>query len=77
MLDSINIGDEITVNFDLRGREWKSPQGEIKYFNSLEAWKIESKNQNAQAANNSVPVMDNSVPSIEDMPVDAKDDLPF
>jgi hypothetical protein len=41
LLDSVNVGDTITVHFNLRGREWTSPQGEIKYFNTLEAWKID------------------------------------
>src|SRR5690349_15117496 len=41
LLDSANVGDEITVHFNLRGREWKSPDGVIKYFNTLDAWKIE------------------------------------
>lgn len=39
-IDSINNGDEIKVHFNLRGREWNGPQG-VKYFNTLEAWKIE------------------------------------
>ena len=41
LLDNVNEGDKITVSFNLRGREWTSPQGEVKYFNTLEAWKIE------------------------------------
>src|ERR1035437_1723204 len=41
LLDQYSIGAEIKVHFNLRGREWTSPQGEIKYFNSLEAWRIE------------------------------------
>ena len=40
-LDGVSTGDMIKVNFDVRGREWKAPTGEIKYFNSLEAWKLE------------------------------------
>ncbi len=40
-LDEICVGDEIRVEFSLRGREWKSPQGETRYFNSLDVWKIE------------------------------------
>lgn len=39
-IDAINNGDEIKVHFNLRGREWNGPQG-VKYFNTLEAWKIE------------------------------------
>jgi hypothetical protein len=41
MLDGINQGDQVEVSFNLRGREWTSPQGEVKYFNTLEAWRIE------------------------------------
>ncbi len=40
-LDSFKVGDEVTVEFSLRGREWKSPRGETKYFNSLDVWRIE------------------------------------
>lgn len=40
VLDSLNEGDEIKAHFNLRGREWNGPQG-IKYFNTLEAWRIE------------------------------------
>ncbi len=40
-IDSFAVGDEVRVDFSLRGREWKSPRGEIKYFNSLDAWSLE------------------------------------
>src|SRR6185436_14901095 len=74
LLDNINVGDEITVSFNLRGREWKSPQGEIKYFNSLEAWKIDVGSTETA-----------SVPSLHDEPMqehnrmtgESTDDLPF
>lgn len=39
-LDGMNVGDQITIEFSLRGREWRSPQGEVKYFNSLDVWKV-------------------------------------
>ena len=39
-LDGLNVGDQITVEFSLRGREWRSPAGEVKYFNSLDVWKV-------------------------------------
>lgn len=36
-----NVGEEIKLEFNLRGREWKSPKdGEIKYFNSLDVWRF-------------------------------------
>jgi hypothetical protein len=41
ILDTFQNGEHVEVSFNLRGREWTSPQGEVKYFNSLEAWRIE------------------------------------
>jgi hypothetical protein len=41
LLDGYNPGEQIDVSFNLRGREWVSPQGETKYFNTIEAWRIE------------------------------------
>ncbi len=35
------VGDAVTVEVNLRGREWRSPAGEVKTFLSLGAWKIE------------------------------------
>jgi hypothetical protein len=40
-LDGMNVGDQVRIEFSLRGREWRSPSGEVKYFNSLDVWKIE------------------------------------
>ncbi len=41
LLDQFNEGEELRVFFNLKGREWRSPQNELKYFNTLESWKIE------------------------------------
>ena len=40
-LDGFNLGDEVRVEFSLRGREWTGRQGEVRYFNSLEVSKLE------------------------------------
>jgi len=48
-LDGLNVGDQVTIEFSLRGREWKSPSGEVKYFNSLDVWKIEARRQGASS----------------------------
>ena len=40
-LDDMRVGDEVRIEFSLRGREWRSPNGDVKYFNSLDVWKIE------------------------------------
>ena len=41
LLANYKVGDKIKVHFNLRGREWNGPEG-VKYFNTLEAWRIES-----------------------------------
>jgi hypothetical protein len=41
MLDKINVGDQVEVTFNLRGREWTAPDGEKKYFTTLDAWRVE------------------------------------
>ena len=43
-LDDLEVGDSVQIEFSLRGREWKSPRGETKYFNSLDVWRIELAN---------------------------------
>lgn len=41
LLDAFNVGEEVRVSINLRGREWTNPQGEVKYFNSIQGWRIE------------------------------------
>lgn len=41
-LDRFKQGDEVKVAINIRGREWTSPQGEVKYFNTIQGWKIDS-----------------------------------
>ena len=45
LLDNVGEGQEVEVAFNVRGREWKSPQGDLKYFNTLEAWRIDVKEE--------------------------------
>lgn len=77
LLDQYNVGDEMKIQFNLRGREWNGPQG-IKYFNTLEAWRIEkanggSGNQNNQASSNNAqstpaPVFTSNINDNDDLP---------
>jgi len=48
-LNSFMEGQSVDVSFNLRGREWTSPQGEVKYFNTIEAWRIELQGGDAVA----------------------------
>ncbi len=79
MLDGMSSGDQVEVSFNLRGREWTSPQGEVKYFNSLDAWRIEKV---AQGMPQSGPSDLNLDPVSVDLPTSSTqdeedDDLPF
>ena len=38
LLDTLKVGQSVTVHYNLRGRHWKDD----KYFNTLECWKIEA-----------------------------------
>ena len=62
LLDNINVGDTVTIGINLRGREWVSPQGETKYFNTIAGWRIAVSAQGQTAP----------APQIQ-----ASDDLPF
>lgn len=41
LLNNFQAGQQVTVSINLRGNEWVSPQGETKYFNTLQGWKIQ------------------------------------
>jgi translation initiation factor IF-3 len=41
LLNSYKVGQEVKVSINLRGREWTNPQGEVKYFNQIQGWRIE------------------------------------
>lgn len=78
LLDSYSVNDAVTVQINIRGREWTPPQGgEVKYFVSLNGWRIEK--MGAPAAGNA-PMQDIPAPAAADAPAASDsddDDLPF
>jgi hypothetical protein len=83
LLDNVQVSSQVEVSFNLRGREWTSPAGEVKYFNTLEAWRIEKVGQG-----NAMPAGGPSAMSLGSDPIPAattsavasneeEDDLPF
>lgn len=81
MLDQFSDGEELKVQFNLRGREWNGPQG-VKYFNTLEAWRIERVTGGAASSSSSSNASAGSVSSGSSAPVftsnpSDNDDLPF
>lgn len=47
--DSLKVGQALEVGFNLRGREWINKEGEAKYFNTLQAWRISTLQQGDNA----------------------------
>ena len=41
LIDKLVTGDNVKVSINLRGREWVNPQGESKYFNDIQGWRVE------------------------------------
>lgn len=75
--------DQVKVGINIRGREWTSPQGDTKYFNSITAWKITHKNASTSPSQNeptqAVPLTTGQQTAINENPFagDEDDDLPF
>jgi hypothetical protein len=69
VLDKYSIGENVTVNINLKGREWTDKTGAVKYFNTIEGWRIEKQNSSAPSAANV---------KIEMVEIEQEDnDLPF
>ena len=41
MLDNLNEGAEVSVDFNIKGRAHTNKEGATKYYTTLVAWKIE------------------------------------
>lgn len=41
LLNNYAEGQLVKVGVNLRGREWTNPEGVVKYFNTIQAWRIE------------------------------------
>lgn len=78
LLNNFNIGQPVKISINLRGREWTNPQGETKYFNSIQGWRIENLQQEASSAPGMPPVppMEAFEPA-DDLNEEDHDDLPF
>jgi len=42
LLNNYQVGQDVKVSINLRGREWINPQGEAVYFNSIQGWRVEA-----------------------------------
>ncbi len=68
LLDTLQVGQEVTVTFDIRGREYNG-----RYFNNLQGWKIQT-GAAAHSEANPTPNFDHAAPGNMG---DFDDDIPF
>ena len=75
LLDNYSIGQTVRIGINIRGREWESPDQGIKYFNSIQGWRIESLDDHVMdSAPLDLPVESDNPPKDDDL---TEDDLPF
>ena len=77
LLNNYKEGQQVKISINLRGREWVNPQGETKYFNSIQGWRIEA--LQAESGDTSMPPMPpaDAFEPAGDLNEDDHDDLPF
>lgn len=63
LLDALKPGQEVTVSFDIRGREYNG-----RYFNNLQGWKVEVLGDSAGTTNDEPPFPEPSDFGEEDIP---------
>ena len=75
LLNSYQVGQTVTIGINLRGREWVNPEGETKYFNSIQGWRIEAQ-PNTASEMPPMPPPESFQPADDDIK-EVDDDLPF
>ena len=79
LLNHYQVGQDVRIGINLRGREWVNPEGQTKYFNSIQGWRIDKLDQGTDN--------DESIPSQKPFETtelganqndgEEEDDLPF
>lgn len=70
LLDSVKVGDNVEVSFNLKGRPWTDKTGKKSYFNSLQLWRVNKLNEGAAASSPEYapPVDLSAAPDDDDLP---------
>ncbi|WP_395062166.1 DUF3127 domain-containing protein [Flavobacterium sp.] len=78
ILNNFKVGEPVKVAINLRGREWVNPQGETKYFNDIQGWKVDRMASEAPAGAPmpAMPATEAFAPAT-DFKEEEHDDLPF
>ncbi len=75
LLDNVQLQDEVKVSFNIKGVKWEK-NGNVSYFNNLDAWRIEQLSSSAASSttSNEVPSFNGASASFD---ADDNGDLPF
>ena len=76
VLNNFQVSEDVKVSINLRGREWINPEGEAKYFNSIQGWRIEKMQANTPQGVPPVEAVDAFEPA-DSVSDNEPDDLPF
>jgi len=63
LLDSLKPGQQVTVTFDIKGREYKG-----RYFNNLQGWKVQVTASDADKPNFESHIDSGPAPDFDDIP---------
>jgi len=76
LLNNYQVGQNVKIGINLRGREWTNPEGETKYFNSIQGWRIDALENDSSTEIPPMPTPTSFEPAEGDAN-EVDDDLPF
>ena len=76
LLNTYQVGQNVKIGINLRGREWTNSEGETKYFNSIQGWRIDVLENNSSTEIPPIPPPTSFEPA-EGGANEVDDDLPF
>lgn len=89
LIDNFQLGDMITVTFNIRGNKWEK-DGQVRYITNLNAWRVQAANlaggmptqpvnqsYGAPQQNNFAALQQAAAPNFNAPSADDGDDLPF
>ena len=68
LLNNFQVGEQVKIDINLRGREWTNPQGENVYFNTIQGWRIGKVQADAPAAQAFAPATNLNEEEAYDLP---------
>ena len=84
LLDDYKPGQRVKAWFDLRGRKWTDRNGQVRYFTTVQGWRIQSEEAQQPQAGGYADVNMGNIPPVPPAPAQPAaagggglDDIPF